>query len=160
MLKTFQLSVFFLGIFAGVYSEAKDPRQNATYFVPTTDPSLEAFANTSVEIKWRNLKPGHRVFSYDLPAELDGIGQEIRVREVSPSVFEGPKASGTCLDNNLMSCTMKYRNLLSNQDAAINKIISTYSNVLEQESRIKIMKAFQFDPEAGGIWTATEAIHK
>ena len=138
---------------------AKDPKQNADYFVPTNDPALELFTHTRVTIKWKSLTPGQRIFSYDLPLELDGLGQDIFVKEVSPNYFVGDRASGICEFEKIESCKMTYKNLKNNFSAAKAEILSKYPDPIERQSRIELTHRFISDPEPIGVWTAKEPIH-
>jgi hypothetical protein len=148
-----------IGALASFPALAKDPRQKADYFVPTNDTTLEAFTHTQVTVKWKSLAPGHRIFSYDLPRELDGLGQDILVRETSPNYFVGDHASGVCEYTKIESCKMTYKNLQSNLEAAKAEILSKYADPKEQQGRIELTTRFISDPEPIGIWTAKEPIH-
>lgn len=72
--------------------------------------------------------------------------------EVAPNLFEGEKATASCADLARFECTMKYKNLETNQMAAQMEILKVYANdPIQREGRLLVSAKFISDPEPAGV---------
>jgi hypothetical protein len=127
------------------------PEQTVDYMIPTQDSRLEKFAHFTFRIEWKSLTAGNRKFEYDIPEELDGLGQEILLTETTPNKFEGLNATATCVSGSTFRCTMKYKDLRFEPTAAKNKIDAIYSDPVVRAGKLEVMNSFRLDPEPGGV---------
>ena len=149
-----------LGASFAVTAQGRDPRQDTLYTIPVEDPALEPHSHHRVRIKWRSLEKDRRVMEYDLPSELEGLGQEIVLSESTPNNFEGPKGTAVCEDAEALLCTITYR-FLERDDAAAERILDErYPDPQEREGRGTISQQFRRDPEPQGIMEALGEIEE
>lgn len=141
-------------------SSTKLPHQSVKYKIPVLqNPELEPFANYYFDVKWASTTPNKRAIKYHIPLELDGVGQEIQLKETSPNQFAGPKATAECTEPPSSVCMIHYKNLDKNPEAAKAAIINTYTDASFQLGRIGVMETFISDTEPDGVMTFEGAIH-
>jgi hypothetical protein len=161
-MKTWMIASLLLG--TSLYAEAgfggRDPRQESSYKIPVKDPELEPHAFHYIKIKWKSLEEGARVFDYSIPKELDGVGQDIELSEVTPGRFEGPKAGADCVDGESFNCSIKYHDLVVDEYAAELELDALYTDPEVRAGRGTVSIQFRRDPEPQGIMETIGEIEK
>ncbi len=136
----------------GTSGNAAGVRMNVLYSIPVEDASLEPFATFEFRIKLLASTPGLRQFKYDLPVELDGVGQDILLTESAPGIFSAPNARALCNTTGDLECKITYRNLSFDAAKAERAIDNLY---IGQPSMIlgrkQVGLVFRQDPEPGGV---------
>ena len=141
------------------YSEAKNGdrsiKQTVEYTIPVSKPELEPYSHYKFKIKWISQTPGHRAIKYDLPFELDGLGQGIELTEDTPNHFTGLYATAECDETSSLRCRIHYHDINKNPEeakvAAKAVILATYKDTTFQQGRIEVMESFMSDPEPDGV---------
>jgi hypothetical protein len=155
---TFTILVPVLSLFA-LETSARSPRQQGLYSVPVPT-ELAQFAEHEIEIQWKNQTPGARVIQYDLPDELEGVGQDILLTEGELNKFSGPKADAVCTHVENLQCEIQYKNLEKSPTRAAELINQRYTDPTEISARQQITAAFVSDPISRGILKSSGPISK
>jgi hypothetical protein len=146
-------AVWIFGVLLSMSSFARDARQEASYRIPVEEAELEAHSHHKLRLKWKSLEPGKRVMNYDLPNELDGLGQEIELSETTPNQFYGPKGYAACEEGEAFMCQIRYHDLARDDAEAERILAERYVDADEFAGRSTISSAFRAEPEPQGVLT-------
>jgi hypothetical protein len=117
-------------------------KSEAIYEVPVPE-SLKDFAFFEISDVRVRTKNGVEEVKYNLPLELTGIPNRIRLQEQADGTYSGPLAEGTCNDG---TCNLKYRNLKFDEQAVRDLLTNRGVEGLELDRRMEVFAKFSGDP--------------
>jgi hypothetical protein len=123
----------------------------AVYEVPTTSEELASIGKFSFTAKIKKLQSGNTQISYDLPIELTGVEQDIKITNTvnNPQIFTGFRANVRCASlGSEQACTLEYNqtNLLGGSADAINFLSTQNLSPEDLTKKSRLATLFGCDP--------------
>lgn len=117
-------------------------KSESTYEVPVPEElkDVAVFAVKNVQTRTRN---GVEEIKYNLPLELTGIANRIRLKSKPDGSYVGPNAEGTCEEG---VCHLKYKDLNFDR-LAVRDLFAEQGIVgVELDRRMQVFEHFSGDP--------------
>lgn len=125
-------------------------RGSARYEVPTEDEDLKPFATYEIKnIRTRERSGGGVEIRYELPLELTGAANEIRLQSTNKTTngtftnFKGINGEANC---DATACNVRYKNVNVDLAAVKSTLLSQGITGLDLDRRLKISAQFSGDP--------------
>lgn len=120
-------------------------KSDSVYEVPVPEElkDVAVFEIQNVQTRTRN---GVEEIKYNLPLELTGVPNRIRLKSNADGTYSGPNVSGTCAND---VCNLKYKDLKFDVSAVQNLFEARGITGIEFDRRMQVFGHFSGDP--GGI---------